>query len=445
MKKWMVIFIILKSGALLAQEKVWTLDDCMRYAVENSPKRIKQEAQNEIYRQNRKEAIGSLLPTVNAGTGLGANFGRGVDPETNTYVNVSSLSNSYEIYSSMVLFDGMYRLSTAKLHRLNQLKGEQQLQDVEDMLAYECMELFFNVLYYKGTVALAQQQLDESLANLRQVKRMEELGLKSAPDVAETVAKEAEDRYNLTKQSNLLRLEVIRLKNKMNYPLTDELTIGEAEVTDNIQSKLENLPDMYALATTHSPKILASAKEVEARQMELKGAKGRMFPMISLNGGVNTGFARLMDGGDYMAFNEQLRNKRGYYVSVSLSVPIFNGFSRTTGIQRSKQNVIIAQNDFSEMMQSVFSEIDQAVADMNGLAEEYNQSLRKTQSMEAAHQVNQRKYMEGLVSALELNTSSNRLLQSRIEQLYTHLKYQLKSRLVEYYKGKKFIQITMNN
>jgi outer membrane protein TolC len=266
---------------------------------------------------------------------------------------------------------------------------------------------------------------------------MEELGLKSVPDVAETVAKEAEDRYNLTKQANLLRLEMIRLKNKMNYPVEDELNIGETDMTD-VQPKLENVTDLHVFATGSSPKLLASAKEVEARQMELKAAKGRVFPTISLNGGFNTGFARLMDGNNYMAFNEQLRNKRGYYVSASLSVPIFNGFSRATNIQRSKQSVIIARNDYTEMMQSVFSEIDRAVADMNGLAEEYNQSVRKTQSMEAAHQVNQRKYAEGLVSALELNTSANRLLQSKVEQLYTNLKYQLKSRLVEYYKGGKF-------
>jgi len=55
--------------------------------------------------------------------------------------------------------------------------------------------------------------------------------------------------------------------------------------------------------------------------------------------------------------------------------------------------------------------------------------------MKIAHQVNQRKYTEGLISALELNTSSNRLLNAQIEELYTNLKYQLKYKLLSYYKG----------
>jgi outer membrane protein len=49
--------------------------------------------------------------------------------------------------------------------------------------------------------------------------------------------------------------------------------------------------------------------------------------------------------------------------------------------------------------------------------------------------VNQRKYTEGLISALELNTSSNRLLNAEIEELYTNLKYQLKLKLLNYYRG----------
>ncbi|HEY5509333.1 MAG TPA: TolC family protein, partial [Paludibacter sp.] len=75
------------------------------------------------------------------------------------------------------------------------------------------------------------------------------------------------------------------------------------------------------------------------------------------------------------------------------------------------------------------------VADVNGLSDEYAHAGKRTESMKIAHQVNQRKYTEGLISALELNTSSNRLLNAQIEELYTNLKYQLKYKLLNYYKG----------
>ncbi|MGG6550506.1 UNVERIFIED_CONTAM: TolC family protein, partial [Prevotella sp. 15_C9] len=72
-------------------------------------------------------------------------------------------------------------------------------------------------------VDLAGQQWQESRKNLQRTKRMEELGLKSSPDVAELTAKEAADSYNLTRQKNLLQINIIRLKEKMYFPIDEEL------------------------------------------------------------------------------------------------------------------------------------------------------------------------------------------------------------------------------
>lgn len=68
-------------------------------------------------------------------------------------------------------------------------------------------------------VDLAGQQWQESIQNLQRTKRMEELGLKSSPDVAELAAKEVADSYNLTRQKNLLKISIIRLKEKMYFLL----------------------------------------------------------------------------------------------------------------------------------------------------------------------------------------------------------------------------------
>jgi outer membrane protein TolC len=321
------------------------------------------------------------------------------------------------------------------MEKLNRLMGLQQLQDTNDMVAYKTMEIFFNVQYYQGTVKLANQQLDESISNLKQVKRMEELGIKSDPDVAELQAKEAEDRFLLTKQNNLLIQEIIRLKEKMNFPINEDFKISESDpvlLTDTIR---ENVFELYQKAMKYSPKVLASNKSLESTKMAVNVAKGKFYPTLSLNGGINTYFSRLLDGSAYTPFKEQLNANGNYYIGISLTVPVFNGFSRSADLKRSKQQLIIAQNEREETLREVYSEIEKTVADVNGLSDEYHFGQKRTESMKTAHQVNQRKYTEGLISALELNTSSNRLLQAQLEELYTNLKYQLKLKLLNYYKG----------
>jgi outer membrane protein TolC len=434
-KRNLILLVLLLSQTVVAQEKARTLDECIQYAIEHNPQRSKQEAQNAIYKLDRLEAVGGFLPSLNVGTSAYMNFGRGVDPETNTYISTNTFSNAYEIYSSMTLFDGLSQIYRAKMAKINRLKGEEDLQETKDKIAFDVMEIFFNVLYYKGTVGLAQQQLEESVNNLKKFQRMEELGLKSIPDLTEIQAKEAEDRFVLTKQTNLYNLEIIKLKGKMNWSVEEDLFIADYDEMLLTEKEPENALDVFQQALSTLPKVLSADKSLSATEMQYKIARGRLFPTLSLGAGFSTGFSRMMDGSAYMSFEEQLKNRQGRYVSLSLSIPIFNGFSRSSEMKRSKQRLVIARSEHEETLRQVYSEIEQAVADVNGLADEYLHAQKRSEAMRDAHQTNLRKYEEGLIDAIVLSTSSNRLLNSRVEELHTQLSYQLKYRLLQYYKG----------
>lgn len=437
MKRTFTLFMLFFPLFLFAQEQKWSLEECMQYAVENSTRSAKQAAQNEIYKADREEALAGFFPSLNAGSGVSINFGRGLDPETNTYVYKNTLGNAYEIYSSMPLFNGFSRIFNAKSAKMNKLKGYDELQELQDMIAYETMELFFNVQYYKGTVQLAEEQLAESRSNLKRFERMEELGLKSALDVAEIRAKEAEDRYILTKQSNLHQLELIKLKEKMNFPIDRQLELSDYNTDVPVSSSEESAFEVYQKNLQTSPKVAAAEKRLAASELNLKSAKGKALPRLSLSAGISTGFSRVLGESAYTPFDQQLKDRQGQYLAVSLNIPVFNGLSRSSDIKRTKYQFRIAENEHQELLRQVYSEIEQTLADVNGLADEYIHAQQRTEAMKAAHQLNRRKYEEGLVSAMELSTSANRLLQSQVEELYTNLKYQLKYRLLEYYKGVK--------
>jgi outer membrane protein TolC len=435
MKKGMIIFSMLITASCYAQDKVWTLDECMHYAVEHSTQRAKQEAVNEVYKADELEAAGAFLPTLGLQSNMYFNFGRGLDPETNTYMSNNVFNNSYDAYSNLTLFNGLANVYRVKLAKVNRLLGKAQLQETKDMIALQTMELFFNVQYYKGTVRLAEQQLEESATTLKQVQRMEELGLKSIPDVAEIQAKEAEDRYALTKQTNLLTLETIKLKEKMNFPADEAFDVAGYESDAWERLEKEDAAEVYQQALVTLPKVQAAEKSLSASEMDYKRVKGQLYPTLSMNAGVSTGFSRLMDGSVYSSFNSQFKNRRGEYVSFTVSIPVFSGFSRYSGVKRSRQQMIIARNEREETLRQVYSEIEQAVADVNGLSDECRWAQKRTEAMLSAHQVNQRKYEEGLINAIELTTSSNRLLNSRVEELSANLRFQLKTKLLNYYKG----------
>lgn len=439
-----ILLCILVAGTTVqAQEKQWTLDDCIRYAVENSPKVNKKNAQNTIYQQDYMSAIGRLLPSLSVNTNAYFNFGRGIDYDTNTYIDINSFSNAYSIYSSLTLFDGLSNIYRVRMQKANKLSGKQQLEQEREMVAYDTMESFFNVLYYKRMVQLAQEQAEESTNNMKQVRRMEELGMKAKPDVAEMAAKEAADIYNLTRQKNLLTIGIILLKERMNFPIEDELDITDEQSDVLIVKSGETVPAIYETARVVNPKALSAESALKVQQMNKRVAMGGFSPVISMDAGISSGFARYLNGSDYEPFWDQLKNKRGSYVGFTLSVPLFTGFSKTTNYKRSKAQVIIAESELQETLRTLYSEIEQSVADMNGQADAYQQAVKQREAMEAAHEANQRKYEEGLISPLELHTSANRVVEAKAEELNAELQYRLKERLVRYYNGESFLNVPM--
>lgn len=440
MRKFITTFIISAIAfiGLNAQDKEWTLNDCILYAVENSPRVSNLEQQNSIYHQNYLEAIGNLLPKISAGTSAGFNFGRGVDDETNTYINVNSFSNNYSISASLTIFDGLANYTKVRIGRANKMRGKQDLEDVQDMVAYETMQAFFNVLYNNELVKIAEQQLQESEKNLQQVRRMEELGLKGQPDVAEIEAQNASFVYELTTSKTQYTIAIIVLKEKMNFPIEEDLNIAEEDHTSIIAKVAEDPLTIYERSKQYNPKALAAESALKFQKLTYKASKGNLMPSISMNAGISTNFSRYMNGSEYASFKDQFKNKRGEYISFSLSIPIFSGFSRSASVKRAKAQMYMAQNDHDDILRKLYSDIEQAVTDANGQVDQYYQAVKQKEYAEIAHQVNQRKYEEGLVDPIVLHTSANRLLKSKAEEANAKYQYLLKSKLVNYYMGEPF-------
>lgn len=435
-----IFVLLLLSPILLAQSRPWDLNDCIEYGIIHSNTVKKQQAQVEIYKQNYKEAVGGMLPSLRATADGSSYYGRVLDRDTYKYVNTNTLYNEYQLYSSVTLFDGFAQIAKARMERMNKLKGLQQLQFQKDMLAYETMELFFNVQYYQGTVKLATDQLSESSDNLKKARKMEEVGLKSEPDIAEMEAKSAQDSFSLVKQQNLLQQEIIKLKNKIYFPVDSNIVVANYDSLLLVGNNTENAMDIYQQALNYSPQVKASEQNVKASQQAVNEARGNMFPTLSLYGGYTTYFTKLMDGSVYTPFKDQLNNNQNYYIGLNLSVPIFTGFSRQSSFQRSKQQLAMAKYEFDDSQRTLYSDIEQTIADVRGMAEEYIHAQKQCRSMLIAHKANIKKYEMGLISALELTTSSNRLLQAQIDELNANLQYQLKSRMLSYYKGNSFLK-----
>jgi outer membrane protein len=412
----------------------------MKYAVENSPAVKRAAYTYDIYKAEQLAAVGSFLPSVTVGSSLQYNFGRAVDPETNTYVNTTTLNNYYEGGSSLPLFRGGQLVNQWRLAKANRQMGQNDIQKAKDDLALNTMEAYVNVAYYKGTIKFAAEKLAESNRNLTKVQREEELGLKGKADVAQIEALVAGDDYMLTRQQNLYTTAMLQLKDYMNYPYDEELMIDTAALVSDYPTPSESVDEIFGYAMNVNPGAVQADFLSKATRLKYLMQKGRLLPSLNLSAGIYTSyFENLKAETMPTPFRRQFGNNRGEYISVSLRIPILDGFAALTDVRRARNNMKIANEQRSETLRKLQTAIEQSVADRDGFAKESVQMEKKLKADEIAYRLTLRKFEEGLMSSIELQTSANTLLESKANLLQRQLMFLLKSRQVEYYKGRPLI------
>lgn len=433
--------ILLQSMNLAAQNQNWNMDDCMIFAVQNSSRIKVQELNNRNYNEDKKASVGALFPSVNAGVGINSSFGRSIDPETNTFSNISNFSNAYEVSGSMPLFQAGALLQNIKANKVICQMGQEETQRKKDDVSIETMQAFADYLYYRECVDLAGDKLRQSEALLYKTKRMETMGMKSQADVAQIEAQVAADDYQLIRQQNLSDQALLKLKDVMNYPVRDTLLIDTTFTVPPYLPDGRSGEEIYQLAKYWNPVAKVAGMKLKEAELRRQIARAKLFPTLSLQGGINTRFyENLKEWGNQPAFGPQFRNNLGEWVGISLNIPLFNGLSKSSAMNKAKNNARIAREEYDETLRRLQIEIEKVQQDCRGLLKENEQMKRKVEADELAYKVTERKYEKGLLSVFDLQTSANTLLQSRVNQLQIQMNYLIKTRLADYYSGKPLIR-----
>lgn len=433
---YLLLLTIGWMGAVHGQEKVWTLEDCMKYAAANSPSVKKTIHQADSYTADRNAAVASFFPSANAAIGAQYNYGRTIDPETNTYNNVSTFNNSYGASLSILLFTGGQLINQWLMSKSNRRMGLNDIEKAQEDIALQTMQYFLDAVYYKGTIRMAEEKLDESNRTLHKTRRQAELGQKGRADVAQFEAQAAADDYSLTHQTNLYNGAMIKLKEVMNFPSDSCLTIDTMVPKLDYLPAVENIAAIFDYASNHNSTARQAEFQWQESKYEYRIYKGKLLPTIYFNAGISTNyFKNLSSDNQAVAFNDQFSNNLGKYFSFSLSFPLFNGLSRITNLRKAHNSLKIAQETKTEVLRQLQTAIEQSVMDRQGYAKETIQMQKKVASDGIAYTITKRKYEEGLMSPLDVQNSASTLRSSKADLLQKQLMYLMKCKLVDYYKG----------
>lgn len=418
--------------------KILSLHDCMVFALSNSTRLRIQQATSDDVRIARRDAIlMAFTPTIEAQTYAYYNFGRSIDPQTNTYFTQTSFHNNYSINAGFTLFNGFEAVNNLKISKTGLAISKSKEKQTEADICLAIMEAYYNTVYYSQLVIACAEQVANAESQLHLGQRQAELGQKSHAVVVQLEVDLADRQYDLINMQNQYHDQLMTLSDLMFWPIDEPLNIDTT--LPSLKFEALNVQSVVDYALTNNVGIKIAEYERDNAMRELNTARWQLLPTLGLYVGWSTSYYSY-HGAQSEPFQSQIKNNGGEYVEMSLSIPIYNRLQKHSNISRKRNALSKTSAELEQKRRDLESEIKRAIQDFNGAVIAYYQAQRKAEVQREAYTLNARKMEQGLISPIEFQTVNNNYLKCKADEMNSLFKLLIKQSVVKYYGGVEYVE-----
>ncbi|MBF4984415.1 TolC family protein [Nonlabens mediterrranea] len=434
MKKIIICSIAVLSFAFAKaqQTKSWTLQECVSYAIENNIS-IKQADLNiEQAELNKKDALGAFLPSLNASASNSWNTGLTQNVVTGVLQTQTTRNSSYGINSGVTLFNGLRNAYTHQRAKMNILATQYNAEQLEDNILLNVANSYLNVLFNKENLKQLETQHQLTAKQLEQTQQLVEAGSLPRGDVLEVQATFANEEQQILAAQNNVVISRITLAQILNLEDFKNFDVADPNLNDPTALILDQGADgIYAAATENRYEIKIAEQNTALAEQDLKIAKGARLPSVNAFFNYNTRESDRLN----LPFFDQLSLNDGISYGLSLNLPIFNGWSVTNNVKRSKLNVENNRLQETQAKLDLKQNIYQAYNDAQGSRLTYQSAQKALEARELAYQYAQERYNVGLMNAFDFNQSQTQLTNAQSSLLRSKYDYIFKLKVLELFTG----------
>jgi len=435
MRRIIIIVVIIFFISPLSGQKTWSLEECIRYAVDNNLD-LKQSVFNaQIADQKYKQEKWNMMPQIGASSEMYYYAGRYVDPLTNTIVTSPNYYNTYNLGATVNLFSGFMRQNMISYLKYRKDAAENSMLGSTDELAFSVMNSYFNVLFYKELLKITEDQKHLSEINLRKTEVLVNTGLKATTDLLEMKANLEKDELTCLQTENLLSGAWISLHKAMNlsadstitltYPVSQSPELPEGEL---------NTGSLYESYSSWSPQIKSAEQEWKASRKNIAVSRGAFVPVLDAGASVYSSVT-LNNGTD---FSRQLRENEKQYAGLTLTVPLFSRRQNITNVKLAKIGYASATANLDAARQNLYFEVLTNVNDLKAAESEFAQARIQLDADTLSYRAAEKKYEQGMINVVDFYTVKNRMSLTYALVLKSELTAEVKRRIIDFYRGNRF-------
>ncbi len=406
----------------LSAQKKWTLQDCIDYALENNITLKKSQLQKQSATEDLKGAKAALLPSFTASTNQSLGYQPWKDTGTayvsngtvNTKVDKTSYNGSYSLSGQWTVWNGNRNINTIRLDELSEQQAELSAQETANTIQERIAQLYAQILYLDENVKVNEQMLETSKKNEDRGREMVEVGKMSKADLAQLTAQRANDEYSIVETRSQLLNYKLQLKQLLEITDETDFDVAVPVISDErILAEIPTLQSVYESALMSRPEIERSQLAVKSSDVNLNIAKAGWMPNVSLTGGVSTSTNSLSGNG----WGSQFKSNVNTQLGVGVSVPIYDGRSTKTAVNKAKIQQLQAKLDLQDQQKTLYTDIQQYWLNAMTNQEKYKAATSSVESARQSYDLLSEQFRLGLKNIVELMTGKDNLLSAQQNQL----------------------------
>ena len=457
MKKFISIIVLTLAGTMMTvynspgQGNRWTLEECVLYAIEHNIQVKQQELAADIQQNALKQSKYNLAPSLNGGAGHSYSFGRALDESTYRFTdNETVLSDYFSLNSSVTLFNGFTNRKSIELNKYNLQASIQDVEKIKNDISLSIALAYLQILLNKELLDVTKNQYDITMEQIDRTSILVAAGSLARGSLLEIQAQAAFEELQVVNAGNQLDLSILNLTQLLELDIVGnfDIIVPELQIPDET-GLIEPVITVYSEAIKIQPQIKGAEFQLESSMLSLVIAKGARSPRLSLNGSYNTRYSDIrqkvievdpvtgfpISYGKY-PFMDQLKDNVNYGLSLSLSVPIFNGWQVNQAISNARLGIEQSQYNLEYQKNLLYKDIQQAYADAMASLKKFHSSQRALVSVKESFRYTEQKFNVGLVNTIDYKTSKNQLARTQSDLLQAKYEYIFKVKVLDFYRGK---------
>jgi len=472
MKKYFFVMACLFASltGFTQETKTWTLRELIDYAVTNNLTVKRSTYGVEAGEINALQSKMAMLPTLNANGNYGLNWGRTIDPTTNNFTENKVKSSNLGASSSLLLWNGFRLFYNMKQGETDLDAASEDLIKARNDVILNVITLYLNVVFNKELYSVAQLQVKSTQEQLDRTKKLSEAGSVPLGDVLNLDAQLATNELNVIQRENALNLSFLQLKQALQLPASTPMDVEVPQL--DIESQLlinKSSDEIYDIATMTMPEIKAADLRKKSSLYAYRASRGNLYPRLSVNASYSTIYSDqrqqfFPDGGTSIdiaeigyvqgtgtpvlrqvttptgqimvpSLSDQFRDNRGRSVGISLQIPLFNGLSTRSAMQRAAINRDIAEISFQEISNTLRQTVETAYNNALAAIKTYQSTEKQVKARDEAFRMTKQRYNLGAVNFVDYQVAENNLFQAESDLLRAKYDFIFRRKVLDFYQG----------